>query len=218
MIVAVGNEKGGVGKTTIAVSLAALQAAAGRDVLLVDADPGQHSAARWAARRREQHPEAAAVRCVRLTGTGLRPELADLATRYDVVVVDTGAEDSPELRAAMLVAQVLVVPLLPEPLDLWALPRMDVLREGATTINPKLRTVLALNRVAHQLIDQAPQDVSAWIAETVPGLSQAQIIPLVGRAAYGRATAEGLIVTEPSRRDAKAAAELERLYEEVFRR
>lgn len=216
MIVVVGNEKGGVGKTTIAVNLAALEAARGRDVLLVDADPGQHSASRWAARRREMHSEAQPVRCVRLTGTGLRPELADLARRYEVVVVDTGAEDSPELRAAATLATALVIPLLPEPLDLWALPRMDLLREAATTLNPGLRTVLALNRVAHQLIDQAPGDVRRWIVEMVPGLAEAPIYPLVGRAAYGRATAEGLAVHEPAKRDSKATVEFERLHEGIF--
>lgn len=220
-LIVVGNEKGGTGKTTVSVNLAALAVAAGHDTLLVDADPGQQSAARWAARRREMHPNAPQVRCVSLTGRGLRVELEDLARRYQTIVVDTGAEDSPELRAAATVADVLVIPVQPDSADVWTLPTMEAVAEKAASLNEKLRTLVVVNRVPYQAADPVLEEVRAWMAENVPNLPAKPLISLIGRTAYGRAFSEGMGVAELAERDAKAAAkaasEMMRLFEEVMR-
>ena len=213
-IVLIGNEKGGCGKTTLAVSLAAMAATKGHDVLLVDADAGQRSASRWAERRKER-AGAAELRCVGMSGGAMRADLSDLAKRYDVVVVDTGAGDSPELRAAATVAHVLVVPVQPDPLDLWTLPTIAAIQARARSLNPKLRCVVALNRVPHQAAASATGDVAAWIAEHIPEMSSARMVTIVGRAAYGRATGSGLCVEEAGAD--KAALEMTALYKEVFR-
>jgi chromosome partitioning protein len=62
---------------------------------------------------------------VTLTGKTLDIELQDLAQRYEVIVIDTGAEDSPELRGAATVADLLLVPVQPEQFDFWTLPTME---------------------------------------------------------------------------------------------
>ncbi len=214
-VVVIGNEKGGTGKTTCAVNLAAHAAGAGLDVLLVDADPGQQSAARWAAVRRELQPTRPQVRCVSLHGGHIRAELADFAARYGAVVVDTGASDSAELRAATLVADVLVVPVQADDLDLWALPTMELIYDGARALNPKLRVVLALNRVPHQATHSV-DEIRAWMADNTPKLPAADMVTLVGRAAYGRASGMGLGAAEMPKADAKATAETAALYKEVF--
>lgn len=214
-VILVGNEKGGCGKTTMAVNIAAMAAAAGLDTLLVDADPGQQSAARWAARRAEQHPEANGVRCVSLTGKGMRSGIEDLAERYGLVVVDTGAQDSPELRGAAVVAHVLVVPVQPEPADLWTLPTIEAIAEQAARFNDALRTVMVVNRIPFQNAESAAADVRSWMATAVPGLAQHPIVSVVGRTAYGRAFGEGLAVAEAARRDGRAVIEMERLIEEI---
>jgi chromosome partitioning protein len=214
-IILVGNEKGGTGKTTIAVNLITMAAARGRDCLLVDADPGQQSAAKWTARRREFHPEANPVRCITVTGKTLDIELQDLAQRYEVIVVDTGAEDSPELRGAATVADLLLVPAQPEQFDFWTLPTMEAIYEKARRFNPDLSCKLVLNRIPHQTIDQCLRDADAFLAENVPGLPR-DLVPVIGRTAYGRANAEGLGIWEVPKRDAKAASEMQRLYREVL--
>jgi chromosome partitioning protein len=108
MIVLIGGEKGGTGKTTLATNLAAKRALAGRDVLLVDAD-AQGSASYWAQSRDEAGPRR--VACVQKFGKGLKSEVLDLANRYQDI--DAGDRDSPELRAALVVAGRAYIPVQP---------------------------------------------------------------------------------------------------------
>ena len=115
MIVLVGGEKGGVGKTTLAVNLAAMRARAGHDVLLVDADK-QASANLWASIR-DQEKVAPPVRCVQKRGKGLAADVRDLATRYEDIVIDAGGQDSVELRAAMTIAALAIFPIQPSLFD-----------------------------------------------------------------------------------------------------
>jgi chromosome partitioning protein len=213
-IILVGNEKGGTGKTTISVNLAGMAALQGLDTLLVDADPGQQSAAKWTARRREFHPEAKPLHCVSLTGKRLDIELEDLARRYQVIVVDTGAEDSAELRAAATVANLILVPVQPEQFDFWTLPTMEQIYQRAQRLNPDLRAKIVLNRIPHQTVNQATADARTFLTENVPGLP-ADVVPVIGRTAYGNANAEGLSIHE-HKRDPKASSEMQRLYREVF--
>ena len=102
MIILVGGEKGGTGKTTIVTNLAALRAMAGRDVLLVDTDP-QGSASYWTTSRDEDAIKPR-VACIQKFGKGLQVEVKDLASRYQDIIIDAGGRDSVELRAAMVVA------------------------------------------------------------------------------------------------------------------
>lgn len=216
-IIVVGNEKGGCGKTTISTHVAAHCASLGRHTVLVDADPGQQSAARWASRRRELHPDAPEVQHVTLTGRNIRAALDGLAREHDLLVVDTGAEDSPEMRAAATLASALIIPLQPEPLDLWALPTVAKAYIEARRHNPGLRAIVALNRIAHQNSNSAPAETRAWIEENLPILPVEAIIPLVNRAAYGRAIGAGLTVSEAPKPDSKATAEMAALCRAVLR-
>ena len=93
MIVLIGGEKGGTGKTTIATNLAAKRALAGRDVLLIDTDP-QGSANYWAQSRDESEPKPRRVACVQKFGKGLQAEVQDLAKRYEDILIDAGGRDS----------------------------------------------------------------------------------------------------------------------------
>ena len=217
-LIVVGNEKGGCGKTTLSVNIAAMAAGKGRDVLLVDGDAGQQSSAKWAARRADAHPNASQVRSVSLTGRGMviAKELQDLRRRYEVVVVDTGAEDSPELRAAATVADVLVVPVQPDALDLWTLPTIETIYQKSRDFNEALRVVLVLNRVPYQTADQTRREVEEWVKKEVPDLVMGAPVTIIGRAAYNRATGEGLGVAEMVKRDVKAVVEMTALVEQVL--
>ena len=109
MIVLIGGEKGGTGKSTIATNLAAYLAGRVADVILLDSDQ-QSTAARWVERRNQNHPHLPKVHCVQKTGDVFET-IRDLASRYQQVLIDAGGRDSEELRTAMAAAQKLYAPL-----------------------------------------------------------------------------------------------------------
>lgn len=88
-IILIGGEKGGTGKTTLAVNIAAARARDGHDVLVVDTDP-QGSASYWAAAREEAGIEPR-VASIQKFGKTLANELKDLSKRYEEIIVDAGA-------------------------------------------------------------------------------------------------------------------------------
>ena len=146
--VLVGNSKGGVGKSTIATNLAVSLATRGRDVLLVDADKQVATATNWAQERAELGDSVPEVPSVQASGD-LRPTLRDLRRRYQDLVIDVSARDSQELRTAMLVADILLVPTRASQADLWVLEQLSELVQDVRTINEDLRCWAVVNMAPH---------------------------------------------------------------------
>jgi chromosome partitioning protein len=117
MIVAVVNQKGGCGKSTIATNLAAMFASEGREVLLVDADPEQHSAMNWCADRPEHLPK---VHSSSLPARNLRKDADAIRQKWEIVIIDGGARVTEHAHAAVAAADWLVIPVKPSKVDLDA--------------------------------------------------------------------------------------------------
>src|SRR3546814_9469455 len=131
MILAVGNTKGGVGKTTLAVNLAVARALAGRDLLLVDGDE-QGTALTFTELRADRLGQAGYT-AVALTGAALRSQVRQLAAKYDDIIIDVGGRDTGSLRGALTVADTLLVPVQPRSFDVWALDQVAALRSEEHT-------------------------------------------------------------------------------------
>lgn len=212
MIVLIGGEKGGTGKTTLATTLAALRVRAGYDVLLVDTDK-QGSASFWAATR-DERGDAPRVACIQKFGKGLARELQDLAERYDDVIVDAGGRDSTELRAALVAADQLHIPVQASQFDVWTLARMDELVDQAGSINDRLRAYVVINRASPNPVVREADDVTDVLDE-FEHLGFQDVV-LRDRIAYRRAASFGLAVSEMDPPDPKAHAEAEALYRSVY--
>ena len=211
MILVCGGIKGGVGKTTLATNMAILRAAAGKDVLLVDADD-QGTASDFTAVRNQTLNGNAGYTSVKLHGAAVRAEVLLLAVKFDDVVIDVGGRDTAGQRAALSVANVYAVPFLPGSFDVWTLDSVSQLVAEAQAFNENLKAVCLINRADPSGSDNAE---AAAIALETPGLNYIDA-PLGNRKAYRSAASLGLAVTEAKRVDKKAIEELERLYKYLF--
>lgn len=211
MIIVVAATKGGVGKTTIATNLVAIDVAGGHDSILVDADR-QGSAAAWS-EVRDSSPALVRVPTVQKYGKGLLNELRELNRKYDNVWVDVGGHDSEEMRSALLAGDLLLVPIRPAQLDVWSLPRILEIVGQAQSFNEKLKYFFVVNG-----------------AHTSPNVKDAnEIAELLGeyplcrsvihhRRAFAKAPVSGMGVVDMKGddRDEKAVSEMMALYEEVL--
>ena len=211
MITVVGGTKGGSGKSTVATNLACMLSAAGRDVLLVDADD-QETSIDFTALRNETRPNGAGYTCVALTGRSVLTEIKRLAPKYQEIIVDTGGRDTASQRAALAVCDTYLVPFVPRSFDVWTLDKVVTLIEEARTVNPNFQARAFLNRADSRGADN---DDAANLIKSKPEL---ELLPavLIGRKAYGNAAAAGLAVTEIRPQDAKATEEIGILFEYLF--
>ena len=209
MIILIGSQKGGCGKSTTAVNVCAELAGQGHDVVLVDADR-QSTAANWAMDRAD-NPNLPPVHCVQKY-ENIRDTLIDLDKRYGYVVVDAAGRDSRELRTGMTAAHILVVPFRPSQPDLDTLPNMREIIIQARDLNPGLKvfgliTMAPSNPVVHEESDA--RDCLNDYPEIKP------LSTLIGdRKVYRDAMSDGLGVVEMN--NAKAKSEIKKLVEEIL--
>jgi chromosome partitioning protein len=145
MIFAFVGQKGGTGKSTLAICIATELSARGRRVLLVDADP-QLTVITWhdvATERKHTTPTVIAM-----NGTLHEPsQLPQLAAGYDDVVIDTAGDLGKVQRSAMMVADLAILPCGPTAPDAWALSKSIETVQEAREYRPNLKAVLLINKI-----------------------------------------------------------------------
>ena len=211
-IILIGGEKGGTGKTTLAVNLAALRALQGRDVLLIDTDV-QASASYWAQSRDEAQTRPR-IACIQKFGKGLPTEVRDLARRYQDLIIDAGGWDSVELRSSLVVAERVFIPIQPSQFDIWTLGRMDDLVRTAQGFNAELRASVVISRASTNPSVNEAAEARTLLAD-FEHLRLANAI-IRDRIAYRKAARDGLSVDELKPGDPKAIEEMRALFREVF--
>jgi chromosome partitioning protein len=210
MILCVGNVKGGVGKTTLAVNIAIALARIGRDVLLIDGDE-QGTAMAFTELRAVSKEDGAGYTAVALQGAAIRTQVRQLAPKYSDIVIDVGGRDTGSLRAALTVADAVLVPVQPRSFDLWSVDQTADLIKEAREINGGLRAFVMLNEADAQGRDNA---ASIEVLQEVEGVEIAPV-QIVRRKAFPNAAAHGLSVLEYT--DSKASEEFQSLVDILLR-
>jgi len=205
----VAQQKGGAGKTTLVAHLAIAWMQLGYKVATVDIDP-QGSLTRWFEVRNEATGGEPGFTHTQITGWRTQAEVEKLARDHDVVVIDSPPHAQTEARIAVRAASLVVAPVQPSPMDLWAVqPTIDLAKQE------KRRLFLVLNRVPPRakLADELIGKVRDLVNRPEVDLAEAQI---GNRTAYAGTLLTGLSVTEAARRT-QAAAEMQTLATEILR-
>jgi chromosome partitioning protein len=205
-VIAILNQKGGVGKTTLAVHLATALARKKRAVILLDADP-QGSALDWAAAR---HGDPL-FPVVGLPKSSIHKELPALAANYELVIIDGPPRVYDVARSAIMAADLVLVPVQPSPYDVWAAKEIIDLLTEASIYKPNLRKAFIINRkIANTAIGR---DVAEALSEyPIPVLESA----ICQRVAFAESATQGLTVYELDP-EMLASQEMDTLAEEVER-
>lgn len=213
MIVTVGNTKGGVGKTTLAVNLAIARALAGRDVWLIDGD--RQGTAQMAISIRADAGHQPGIACATYPdGPTLRAQVQQQAGKFDDIIIDAGGRDSTALRAALVLSDVLIVPFQPRSYDVWALNDIAALVDEARSVRDNLRAVAVLNCADPGEHSTDNAEAAAAVAD-VPQFEYLAT-PIRRRKSFANAAGAGLSVLELKPADKKASSELNALILELF--
>ncbi len=205
-VIAVANQKGGVGKTTLAMNMAAGLTRRG-SCIVVDADP-QRSATMWIELSDSLREFPAKVVPAE---DEIKKQIIQLQTEFDYIVIDCPPEiKSDSTMSAIEISQVLLIPLLPSPMDLWASTRIEELINKVQQVNSTISPFVVLNQIEPRSamsrgMDGALQEIN------IPVLRHR----LSRRASYRTAALEGCSVYDLGYRGQVASEEIDNIIDEL---
>ncbi|OJV17378.1 MAG: chromosome partitioning protein ParA [Dyadobacter sp. 50-39] len=211
MVISFNSIKGGVGKSTLATTMAGWLASHGRDVLLVDGDDQETSSdfTAW----REQTLGNTGYTLVNMTGANLRKQVEAMKSKYEFIIIDTGGRDTTSQRAALSVADVSMIPFVPRSFDLWTITKVVELIDEIQSI--RAEPLIAYTFLSRADIRSADNRDVAEALSQIPQLTYLPY-PISNRKAISNAAGQGLTAFEGSNSDLKAIKEIEDLFNYVL--
>ncbi len=206
MIITVAQQKGGSGKTTLSAHLSTVLAYSGLRVAILDCDP-QGSLGEWfEAREQILGEDETGLTFRTASGWGARREARSMSADYDAVVIDTPPKTDTEARPAIEAASLVVVPVQPSPMDVWACGSTIALAS-----KEKTPALLVLNRVPPRA--SITEEMAEALGEVDAPLAKTRIGNRVG---FAGAMKQGLTIMDTDK-SGKGAAEIEALRKEVVK-
>jgi chromosome partitioning protein len=201
-VITIAQQKGGAGKTTLAVNLAVGFVRAGKSVALMDTDP-QGSAGRWFMTRLEAQGGEPDMEFATASAWGVSYEVRKLADAHDVVIIDTPPKADSDLRPSLRAADLVLVPVATSHLDLWAVEAVLDLIDRAG--KPAL-IVMTRARAGTRL----EADIAARVAEMDAAMADSA---MANRVVYAETLGQGKAALEAPK--GPAHAEVKALIAEV---
>lgn len=206
MIVVIGSQKGGVGKSTLAVNVGGYLLEKGCSVMIVDADD-QQSVMSWYNDRDESRQRLPVVSA----SGNIKNTLYELNKHYDYVIADTAGRDSQELRSGLLAADIFITPIRPSQMDLDTVSHISNVFNTALDYNETAKGYVLLNMCPTNIfVDEAHQ--AAELLKEYPALSLVNS-RICDRKIYRDTWGDSVTVQESN--NAKAKDEIKNLVEEV---
>ena len=206
-VFSISNQKGGTGKTTLTMNFAAGLAKLGR-TLVIDADP-QGSAGQWAGLAPDERPFPVSV--IAVAGS-LGREISRFRQDYQFVVIDCPPTlETDVTRHAMMASDIVSIPTLPSPIDLWASVRLANAIEEIKLSRPDFRAYMVINQLEpRSAISRGMQQALSEF--NIPALDN----HLRRRAIYRNSALEGASVFCMGKRAEPAVQEVSAIIEEVL--
>ena len=202
MLILIGSNKGGCGKSTLAVNLAAAYSIQGKSVCIVDAD-NQGTAYRWVQDRADRWEAPEYIHTCKMSGK-IKDQLLFESKNHDVTIIDVAGRNSIELVSAMVVADICITPTQCSQFDLDVLSELRNQYDNASIVNPALKVFIyhTMCNTNHLVSNTERQQFLTYL-EDFPEFTVLKCKQHY-RKVYRDTVAEGLSVLEGDNMDAKS--------------
>ena len=204
-IIVIANQKGGVGKSTIACNIAGTFAAQGKEILLIDTDIQESSLSFRAIREQDD------IKAISIKTPTIHKDINSFSN-FDLVVVDVGGRDDSVFRSAILAAQngILIIPTLPSVYDVWSTEdTLKILNEARVYVD--IKAYILLNQIIKaNIVKETQTALEKYIKEYDVKLLDSN---LYSRVVFRNSIKEGKTVMEMQ--DKKAKKEISKLIDEI---
>lgn len=214
MIICIANEKGGSGKSNIAINLAIMLHSLQEDVLLIDSDPQNSIRAFNDIRASKEVPLG--FNSVNIFGNSLLSQIELLQNKYDTLVIDTAGRDCDEMREALSISDIVIIPTLPSDMDIAVLDKMIKLFTQYKMFKKDLKAFVVISKASpnpflHEKIKKLQEHIKA---KNIDDLMLCESV-LYERELYRNAFSSGMGVVEFAKKNDNALKDFEGFFNEL---